>query len=113
MAEPVNGDYERRISIIETKVDMFIDEMRAQNKMRADEIRALDAKILKLQESTDAKFDKIDAKIEKLEEKIDSMGTHVRNFAVTAMIGIGAMVVAIFGIAYSVINKMYLSKYNM
>ncbi len=106
MAEPVNGDYERRISIIETKVDMFIDEMRAQNKMRADEIRALDAKILKLQESTDAKFDKIDAKIEKLEEKIDSMGTHVRNLAVTAMIGIGAMAVAIFGIAYSVINKM-------
>ena len=106
MAEPVNGDYERRISIIETKVDMFIDEMRAQNKMRADEIRALDAKILKLQESTDAKFDKIDAKIEKLEEKIDSMGTHVRNLAVTAMIGIGAMAVAIFGIAYSAINKM-------
>jgi len=106
MAEPVNGDYERRISIIETKVDMFIDEMRAQNKMRADEIRALDAKILKLQESTDAKFDKIDAKIEKLEEKIDSMGTHVRNLAVTAMIGIGAMAAAIFGIAYSVINKM-------
>ena len=113
MAEPINGDYERRISIIETKVDMFIDEMRAQNKMRADEIRALDAKILKLQESTDAKFDKIDekfdkidAKFGKLEEKIDSMGKHVRNLAVAAMVGIGAMAAAIFGIAYSVINKM-------
>ena len=106
MSEPVNGDYERRISVIETKVDMFIDEMRAQNKMRAEEIRALDAKILKLQESTDAKFDKIDAKFGKLEEKIDNMGTHVRNLAVTAMLGIGAMAAAIIGIAYSVMTKM-------
>ena len=106
MAEPVNGDYERRISIIETKVDMFIDEMRAQNKMRADEMRALDAKILKLQESTDAKFAKIDEKFGKLEEKIDSMDNHVRNLAVAAMVGIGAMAAAILGIAYSVINKM-------
>ena len=106
MAEPVNGDYERRISVIETKVDMFIDEMREQNRMRAAEIRALDEKILKLQERTDEKFDKIESKIGKLEEKIDSLGTHVRNLAVTAMIGIGAMAVAVIGIAYSVMNKM-------
>ena len=106
MSEPVNGDYERRISITETKVDMFIDEMREQNKMRAAEIRALDEKILKLQERTDEKFDKIESKIGKLEEKIDSLGMHVRNLAVTAMIGIGAMAVAVIGIAYSVMNKM-------
>ena len=106
MSEPVNGDYERRISVIETKVDMFIDEMREQNKMRAAEIRALDEKILKLQERTDEKFDKIESKIGKLEEKIDSLGMHVRNLAVTAMIGIGAMAVAVIGIAYSVMNKM-------
>ncbi len=113
----VNGDYERRISIIETKVDMFIDEIREQNKMRAAEIRAMDEKlvklqestdekILKLQESTDAKFDKIDAKFSKLEEKLDGMGKHVRNLAVTAMIGIDAMVVAVVSIAYSVVTKM-------
>ena len=106
MAEPVNGDYERRISVIETKVDMFIDEMREQNRMRAAEIRALDEKILKLQERTDEKFDKIESKIGKLEEKLDSLGMHVRNLAVTAMIGIGAMAVAVIGIAYSVMNKM-------
>ena len=102
-----------RISVIETKVDMFIDEMREQNKMRAAEIRAMDEKILKLQESTDAKFDKIDAKFDKigakfskLEEKIDGMGKHVRNLAVTAMIGIGAMAVAVIGIAYAAVTKM-------
>lgn len=88
-----------RISVIETKVDMFIDEIREQNRMRAAEIRAMDEKILKLQESTDAKFGK-------LEEKIDSMDKHVRNLAVTAMIGIGAMVVAVIGITYAVISKM-------
>ena len=95
-----------RISVIETKVDMFIDEMREQNRMRAAEIRALDEKILKLQERTDEKFDKIESKIGKLEEKLDSLGMHVRNLAVTAMIGIGAMAVAVIGIAYSVMNKM-------
>ena len=113
-----------RISVIETKVDMFIDEMREQNKMRAAEIRAMDEKILKLQESTDAKilklqestdakfdkidakFDKIDAKISKLEEKIDGMGKHVRNLAVTAMIGIGAMAAAVIGITYAAVTKM-------
>ena len=95
-----------RISVIETKVDMFIDEMREQNKMRAAEIRAMDEKILKLQESTDAKFDKIDAKFSKLEEKLDGMGKHVRNLAVTAMIGIGAMAVAVIGIAYAAVTKM-------
>ena len=103
---------------------MFIDEMREQNKMRAAEIRAMDEKILKLQESTDAKilkiqestdakfdkidakFDKIDAKISKLEEKIDGMGKHVRNLAVTAMIGIGAMAAAVIGITYAAVTKM-------
>ena len=72
-----------------------------------------DAKILKLQESTDAKFDKIDAKfdkidakISKLEEKIDGMGKHVRNLAVTAMIGIGAMAAAVIGITYAAVTKM-------
>ena len=74
--------------------------------MRAAEIRAMDEKILKLQESTDAKFDKIDAKFSKLEEKIDGMGKHVRNLAVTAMIGIGAMAVAVIGIAYAAVTKM-------
>ena len=99
-----------RISVIETKVDMFIDEMREQNKMRAAEIRAMDEKILKLQESTDAKILKLqestDAKFSKLEEKLDSMGKHVRNLAVTAMIGIGAMAVAVIGIAYAAVTKM-------
>lgn len=41
------SDFER-ISVIETKVDMFIDEIREQNRMRAAEIRAMDEKILKL-----------------------------------------------------------------
>ena len=106
----VNDDYERRISIIETKVDMFIDEIREQNKMRATEIRAMDAKLAKMQESTDAKILKLqestDAKFSKLEEKLDDMGKHVRILAVVAMIGIGAMFVAVVGIVYSVATKM-------
>ena len=48
----------------------FKDEMRQQNKMRAEEIREIRA-------------------------GIDDMGKHVRNLSVTAMAAIGAMVVTV------------------
>lgn len=99
-----------KISVIETKVDMFIDEMREQNRMRAAEIRAMDEKFSKLQEQTDRKILKLqeqtDEKFSKIQEKLDSMGKSVTTLAVTAMIGIGAMAAAVVGIAYSVISKM-------
>lgn len=110
-----------KISVIETKVDMFIDEMREQNRMRAAEIRAMDEKFSKLQEQTDRKIlnlqeqtdkkilklqEQTDEKFSKIQEKLDSMGKSVTTLAVTAMIGIGAMAAAVVGIAYSVISKM-------
>ena len=48
----------------------FKDEMREQNKMRADEIREIRA-------------------------SLDGMGKHVRNLAITSMAAIGAMVVTV------------------
>ena len=102
MAEPVNGDYERRISIIETKVDMFIDEMRAQNKMRADEIAEIRNDIKEISKTTDAK-------ISAIQTAIDGINKHVQNISIVAFVGIGAMVItSVIGIAamvWSVMNK--------
>ena len=111
---------EMQVSNLSTKVDMFINEMREQNRQRAAEIAALDIKITKMQEQTDAKFEKMqaqtdakfekmqaqtDAKFSKIEEKLDDMGKHVRNMAVTAVIGVVAIGAAVIGIAYSVITR--------
>lgn len=100
---------EMQVSNLSSKVDMFINEMREQNRQRAAEISALDVKIEKMQEQTDAKFAKMqeqsDAKFAKIEEKLDDMGKHVRNMAVTAVIGVVAIGAAVIGIAYSVITR--------
>ena len=55
----------------------FKDEMRQQNKMRAEEIR------------------EIRASVSGIQNRIDDMGKHVRNLSLTAMGAIGAMVVTV------------------
>jgi len=68
---------ENKVTSIETKVDMFIGEMRQQNQMRAEEIREIRA-------------------------SIDGMGKHVRNLTVAAMVGMGTMTIAGIAIAISI-----------
>ena len=71
---------ENKVTSIETKVDMFIGEMRQQNQMRAAEIREIRA-------------------------SIDGMGKHVRNLTVAAMVGMGTMTIAGIAIAISIALK--------
>lgn len=71
---------ENKVTSIETKVDMFIGEMRQQNQMRAEEIREIRA-------------------------SIDGMGKHVRNLTVAAMVGMGTMTIAGIAIAISIALK--------
>jgi len=71
---------ENKVTSIETKVDMFIGEMRQQNQMRAEEIREIRA-------------------------SIDGMGKHVRNLTVAAMVGMGTMTIAGIAIAISIFLK--------
>lgn len=79
---------EARVSNLETKFEMFIQEMRdfktemrQQNQMRAEEIREIRQDMKNMQASLDA--------------KIDSMGKHVRNLSVAAMAAVGGMFVAV------------------
>ena len=78
---------ENKVTSIETKVDMFIGEMRQQNQMRAEEIR-------EIRES-----------INGMGNRIDDMGKHVRNLTVAAMVGMGTMTIAGIAIAISIYLK--------
>ena len=78
---------ENKVTSLETKFDMFMQEMRdfktemrQQNQMRAAEIREIRA-------------------------SIDGMGKHVRNLTVAAMVGMGTMTIAGIAIAISIALK--------
>ena len=111
------ADLENRVSNLETKMDMFIDEMRdfknemrQQNEMRAAEIARVDAKfeakMEKLREDREkdnakheadikAINERIDAKVAKIEEKVDSISREIRGMAIATILGVGAIVWAI------------------
>ena len=79
---------EARVSNLETKFEMFIQEMRDfktemrdRDSQRAKEIMEIRQDMRNIQASLDS--------------KIDSMGNHVRNLVWTSMAAIGAMVVTV------------------
>ena len=78
---------ENKVTSIETKVDMFIGEMRQQNQMRAAEIR------------------EIRASVNGIQNRIEDMGKHVRNLTVAAMVGMGTMTIAGIAITFSIALK--------
>ena len=106
---------EQQVSNVMTKLDMFIEESRAARQRQDAEMREArqkhDADMKEIREKHDAdmhemnqrfynKFDdmnaKIDAKFASMDAKIDNMGQHVRNMSIVTIIGIAAMVVAVF-----------------
>ena len=94
-----------RISNLETKFEMFMQEMkdfrqetREQNQMRANENAEIRNDIKEIYKTTDAK-------IEKIENKIDSMVKHIQILTLTAMGGIIAAGVGIAAMVWSVLQK--------
>ena len=80
---------EQQVNSVLTKLDMFIEESRAARKRQDADIREIRQDMKDMQTRIDAKMDNIDSKIE-------SIGQHVRNMSIVTMIGIAAMVVAVF-----------------
>ena len=81
------NNIESRVGNLETKFEMFMQEMRdfktemrQQNQMRTEDIREIRA-------------------------GIESMGKHVRNLTVAAMVGMGTMTIAGLAIAISILLK--------
>lgn len=102
------SNLETKVSVIETKVDTFIQEMRDfktemrdRDNQRAAEIAALrkthEADMKEIRTKQEADMKEIRASIDSVNNKIDGMGKHVRNLAVAAIVGIGAIVVAVIG----------------
>ena len=65
--------------------------MRDKDRQRAEEILALRAEMI--------------SRDDKLAAAVDSMGKHVRNITIAAIVGIGAAVVGIGSMIFSLMNK--------
>ena len=102
---------EQQVNSVLTKLDMFIAESRAARERQDSDIRELrqkqDADIREMrqrQEVAQAKHDadirvaleKHDTDMREMRQSIDGMGKHVRNMSIVTIIGIAAMVVAVF-----------------
>ena len=87
-------DIERRVDNLETKFEMFMQElrdfkteMRQQNQMRAEEIRELRQRQDIMQERIDSKFDNIISQI--------------HNLTIAAVVGFGAVAAAVGGLVFA------------
>ena len=102
---------EQQVSNVMTKLDMFIEESRAARERHDAEIRELrqrqdaaqakhDADIREMREKHDADMKEMQkniyAKMDNMDAKIERMGESNRNMFIVTMIGIAAMVVAVF-----------------
>lgn len=86
--ERINADVQKQLALQDAKFNAFVEEMRdfknemrQQNKMRAEEIREIRQDMREMQNRLDA--------------KIDGIGKHVQNLTVTAMVGVGTSVIAV------------------
>ena len=89
---------DNKVDVLAAKVDAFIQEMRDfktemrdRDNQRAAETAALRAEMI--------------SRDDKLAAAVDSMGKHVRNITIAAIVGIGAAVVGIGSMFFSLMNK--------
>ena len=80
---------EQQVSNVITKLDMFIAESRAARERQDADIREMRQGMKDLQKDF---YQKVDG----MGSKMDGMGKHVRNMSIVTIIGIAAMVVAVF-----------------
>ena len=73
---------EQQVGNVITKLDMFIAESRAARERQDADMREMRQDMKDMQARMDT--------------KIDSMSKHVRNMAIVTIIGIAAMVIAVF-----------------
>ena len=73
---------EQQVSNVMTKLDMFIAESREARARQDADMREF--------------REKHDADMREMRQSIDGMGKHVRNMSIVTIIGIAAMVVAVF-----------------
>ena len=84
--EKINSDVEKRLNNLETKFEMFMQEMREfktemrdRDNQRATEIRAMDA-------------------------KFEGLSKQIQNLTIAAVVGFGAIAVAIGGLVVAALK---------
>ena len=90
------GDLETKVSVIETKVDQFIGEMRQQNQMRANEIMEIRAAMAKQQERHDQNMDAFRQEMKELRQDMKDTGKEVRNLFIAFVGIIIAIMIGVF-----------------
>ena len=93
-------ELELRTDRIITKLDMFIEESRAARERQDADMREMrekhDADMREMRQDMKEMQKNIYAKMDNMDTKIESIGQHVRNMSIVTIIGIAAMVVAVF-----------------
>ena len=93
-------EVEKKQISIETKFDMFMNEMRDRDNQRAEDIRELRQR----QDARDAKYDedmralniKHDADMKELRNEMQGIAKEVRGLFIAAVVGSSAIVITVF-----------------
>ena len=91
-----NYKLDQRLTSLETKFEMFMDEMREMKRRQSE----LDAK-MEAQRAEDKR--EFNAKIDKLDNKMDGISKHVQTMSTAVMVGIGAMIVSFAAITVTIV----------
>ncbi len=82
------NELDSRVTSLETKFEMFMQEAHDMRQEMRDRDNQRAAEIRELRKDMNEKIDKLDG-------KIDSIGKHVQNLTVAAMVGVGTSVIAV------------------
>ncbi|MBR6711554.1 MAG: hypothetical protein IKI76_00990 [Selenomonadaceae bacterium] len=101
---------ERRVDNLETKFEMFMQEMRDFKTEMRDRDNQRATEIMEMRQKHDADMKDMNqrfyAKMDAMDTKIDGISKHVQNLTVAAIVGIGAAVAGIGAIAVTVIYSV-------
>ncbi len=85
---------EQQVSAVTAKVDTFIGEMRDRDNQRS-------ADIIELRQKHDADIKELHTKID---SKFDSLSNQIHNLTIAAVVGFGAIALAVGGLVVSLLK---------
>ena len=106
--EQINVNVDNRLTSLETKFEMFMEEMkqqredirRIQERQDAAQVKH-DADMKEINQRFYAKFDEMDKKID---SKFDKLSDQLHTMTIAAVVGFGAIAVAIGGLVVSALK---------
>lgn len=93
--EQINAEVQTRVSSLEATFKTFMDEMRDFKTEMRDRDKQRAAEIMELRQRQDAAQAKHDADMKSMDAKIDRLGDKIQTLVITAVVGFGAILVAV------------------